>query len=264
MKTTKIIIYLCLCVLISNTFAQENPEANRKIDELYSLLNMTESSDKNVINNEKLQLSDHELEKAKDLLYYSYAHAPVEFQKRKDSLHKNWRETGRKTERPNKQIKKLEKALGEKYGRDFCGYLKTPYVLQIRIREITRTTYPEKTRARGKVPQINLKVEILDILKGKSYFCVGDLITVAYLPIWFFDDGVSPEFKIDEVYVVPLNYWHNNEDNILQLRLQGLHTLYKIKNDNVFSPLISEDKVIKSWIDFKNNFMNEYILDKEG
>lgn len=142
------------------------------------------------------------------------------------------------------------------------GFLKTPYFMKVEILGITKTIYPTDKKIRGHISQYNLKVKITDILKGKEYYSVGDTLTIAFLPIWFSQSGKSPKFKIGEEYVVPLTHWEKYKSDILKIRLQGLHTLYQVKDTHVYCPLVSETEVVKSWCDFKNEFLQKYLMDK--
>jgi hypothetical protein len=116
---------------------------------------------------------------------------------------------------------------------------------------------------RGRVLRTYLNVTILTILKGKNYYSIDDTITVTFMPIWFKNSNISPpKFVVGEEYLIPLNNWKDYSTNILELDMHGLNTLYQIKNGNVYNPLISETKVVKSWDDFKKEFELKYLIDK--
>ncbi len=219
-------------------------------------------------NTVKLKLSEYELEKVKRLFYYAYAHAPIELKKRKNTWYEKWQKTGREKIKPNERMKMVETALVERYGKDYVGYLKTPYIMRVKILEVFSTVYKRENKQsnrnyrRGITDQQNAIVKILDIIKGNNYYSKGEIITIAYLPQWFQWAEASLKFSIGEEYVVPLNHWNEHKRDILQLRLCGLHTLYQIKDEQVYTPLVNS-KFIKPWRDFKNMFINKYVLEEK-
>lgn len=262
----KIKIFLLMLIFFTSSYAQEEVETkNKKIDSLFSLVKKTTPDYKNSMDTEKVHISDYDLEKARELLYYSYAHATMEYRQKKKSWYKEWEKTGRKGIKPAKRMKLIEEALVEKYGKDYVGLLKTPYFMKVKIIDVTRTSYPSGRISRGRellVPQMNSKVEVLDVLKGGNYYSIGDTITIAYLPLWFQEGDVSPNFEIGKEYALPLNIWNNQPPDVLKLRLQGLHTLYQVENSVVYSPLISKKDVIKLWDDFKVEFEQHYLINE--
>lgn len=251
-----------MLIFFTSSYAQEEVETkNKKIDSLFSLVKKITPDYKNSMDTEKVHISDYDLEKARELLYYSYAHATMEYRQKRKAWHKEWEKAGRKGIKPVKRINQLEIALKEKYGQDYVGFLKIPYFMKVKIIDISQTGFPiKKIRGRkASTAQINLKVKILEVLKGENYYSVGDITTISYFPIWFQERGVYPKFNIGKEYALPLSLWNNQPIDILRLNLHGLGSLYQIENNDVSRPLISETVVIKSWNDFKNEFKQNYI-----
>ncbi len=266
----KIKVLLLILLFSANFYGQEKIETkSSKLDSLFNVVREITPEYSNEINTAKLKLREYELEKIKRLFYYAYAHAPIEFKKRKNTWYEKWQKTGRKRIKPNERMKMVETALVERYGKDYVGFLKTPYIMRVKILEVFSTVYKREYKQnnrkyrRGMTYQQNAKVKILDIIKGNAYYSKGEIITIAYLPHWFQWVEASPKFSVGEEYVVPLNHWNEHKRDFLQLRLRGLHTLYQIKDEQVYTPLVNS-KFVKPWSDFKNMFIDKYIMEKNG
>jgi len=263
-----ILIFLVIVLFFSDISAQELQEKNNKIDSLFTLINKvtpakrSEIFDSKLLKFKKITIDENDLEKAKELMYYAYAHAPIELRKKQHELYVEWKKVGPEELKPNERRKIVEEAIAEKYGKDYLGFLKTPYFMRVKILDITRTIYPTDKKIRGQISQFNLKVKITDILKGKEYYTKDDMITIIYLPIWFENGNISPpKFKINEEYIVPLNHWYNSD--AFELDMHGLNTLFQVKNNEVYCPLISTTEIVKSWDDFKKEFELKYLMDSK-
>jgi hypothetical protein len=258
MKNLKI-CFLTL-VLFTSVYSQEVIETKKqKVDSLFTLtMQLTAGNTKGL----NIKPSENNLKKAKELLYFAYAHAIGDYKKKSKEEYEKWKAEGRKDVKPNLRMKKLEKALKEKYGDDYVGYLKTSYFMKIKILDITKTKYPIK-EIRGEeffTEQIDVKVKILDVLKGENYYTINDVITISYLPIWFQESGVLPNFEIGYEYALPLNIWKHHSTEVLRVSLHSLETLYRIEADNMYSPLLSETDIVNSWSNFKEDFLKKYII----
>ncbi len=265
----KVKLFLLTLLFIANFYGQEKTETKPdKLDSLFNVVREITPEYSNEKNTDKLKLSEYELEKVRRLFYNAYAHAPIELKNRKNAWYEKWQKTGRKKIKPNERMKMVETALAERYGKDYVGFLKTPYIMRVKILEVFNTDYRKENKQsnrkykRGITYQQNAKVKILDIIKGNDYYSKGEIITIAYTPQWFQWAEASPKFLVGEEYVVPLNHWNEHKRNVLQLRLRGLHTLYQIKDEQVYTPLVNS-KFIKSWRDFKNMFINKYVLEEK-
>lgn len=270
MKTIKSIIFvLFLVVSTTNILAQEQRENNKKIDSLFTIIKKvtptkrSEIFDRKLLKFKKITINENDLEKAKELMYYAYAHAPLELRKKEKALFEEWKKTDYTELKPNERKKIVEEALIEKYGKDYVGFLKTPYFIRVRINKIINKKNPLPGRMRGSVSRTYLNVKILTILKGKNYYSVNDTITITFMPLWFENSNVSPpRFMTGEEYIIPLNIWKNYSTSIFELDMHGLNTLYQLKNDEVYCPLISSTEVVKSWDEFKKEFEQKYLMDK--
>ena len=266
----KLIMLFFLFSFLSNAnFAQTMSEKEKKIDSLFTLVKKitpakrNEIFDSKLLRNKKVFINEKNLEKAKELMYYSYAHAPLELRKKEKALFKKWEKTDYTELKPNERKKIIEKAIEEKYGKDYLAFLKTPYFIRVQILKTTKKTNSLPGKMRGKISRINLTAKIVTVLKGENYYSINDTTTVTFMPIWFYNsDVLPPKFKIGEEYIIPLNNWKNYSSNILELDMHGLNTLYQIRNSEVYNPLISETKIINSWIDFKNEFKQKYLMNK--
>lgn len=261
--------------LSNANFAQSKSEKEKKTDSLFTLVKKitpakrNEIFDSKLLKNKKIFINEKNLEKAKELMYYTYAHALLELRKKENDLFEEWEKTDCTELKPNERKKIVEKAIEEKYGKDYLGFLKTPYFLKVKILNIFETMYEQGGKPKSKKGrrntrfQQNAKVEILDVLKGDEYYSIGDIITIAYLPQWFMWAEASPNFRVGEEYIIPLTHWNKPKDDILQVRLRGLHTLFQVKDNQVYTPLV-ESNFVESWSDFKNSFIDKYILEIKG
>ena len=139
---------LLLTLLFSpNFYGQEKTETKpEKLDSLFNVVRKITPEYMNEKNTAKLKLSEYELEKVKRLFYYAYAHAPIELKKRKNTWYEKWQKTGREKIKPNERMKMVETALVERYGKDYVGYLKTPYIMRVKILEVFDTDYKRENK----------------------------------------------------------------------------------------------------------------------
>ncbi|MBU0560656.1 MAG: hypothetical protein KKD86_01915 [Bacteroidetes bacterium] len=264
MKFIKIILFsIFFFISNSNFIAQEIIEKKEKIDTLFKFA-------KEITNtNEISEIIDMNLEKTKKMIFEAYKYAPIEFNKELHKWTEEWRSTGLKGVKPpigikpSTLLKKIKEKIAEKSGWEYVRFLETPYFMKVKILDISYSTYSLKARNR-EFQQIDLKAEILDVIKGKEFYSVSDTITVSYLPFWFNGSSI-PIFEINQVYAFPLRHWsylkYSGYNNLL-LKLNGLHTLYKIENDIVHSPLNVEMSPLKSWESFINDFKQKFLMEK--
>lgn len=270
MKFIKIIlfsIFMLVCTL--NIAAQEIQEKKEKIDSLFELVKKITPQNQN----EVIKIKDSDLEKAKQLLYEAYAYAPIEFENGLLKWTEKWLSTAIKGVKPPNGIKpgtrlqNVKKKLAEKYGWEYVRFLETPYFIKFKILMISHSFYNIKRTFRNgrkiMIPKINLVVKILDVVKGKKFYSSGDTITISYLPVQF-SNYPSPKFEINQIYAAPLEHWSKNPSyKELMLRLNGLHTLYKVENNIVYSPLTPKKSPLITWDEFKSRFNHKY-LNMEG
>lgn len=264
----KIIFTLFSLFIFTNLNAQEIQSKSQKVDSLFFYVKKNIPFEKNVCH----EITDVELEKIKKFLYESYAYAPIEFDKKLNKWYKEWEATGIKGVsppvglKPSKRLHLLKEKIADKYGWEYVRYLETPYFMKVKITDIKPSSY--KIDKRGiRTAKIDLKVEILEVLKGGKFYSIGDVITVSYLPIWF-QKTKSPNFELNEIYAFPLRHWSEigntgyfNQKTELLLNLHGQHSFYKIKNENVTTPLIFEDNFSCPWNDFKKSFKQKYVIE---
>ncbi len=266
MKFIKIIlISIFSFVFITNIAAQEIQKNKEIVDSFFELVKKITPANQN----EVIKIKEPDLEKAKKLLFEAYAYAPIEFNKQLHKWTEEWRNTGIKGIKhpvgikPSARLKKVKEKLAEKYGWEYVRFLETPYFMKVKITDIKYSTYAFKIRDR-QFQQINLKAKILDVIKGREFYSIGDTITISYLPFWFIESP-QPNFEINQIYAIPLKHWSyqkNTGYNKLMLKLNGLHTLYKIENNIVYSPLIFEKSPLKSWDIFKQEFKRKFLIEE--
>lgn len=268
MKFIKIILFsIFVFVFISNLLAQEIQKKKEIVDSLFELVKKITPANQN----EVTTIKDPDLEKAKQLLYEAYAYAPIEFENELHKWTEEWRNTAIKGVKPPNGIKpgtrlqNVKEKLAEKYGWEYVRFLETPYFMKFRILTVSNSSYnlnrPLPNGRNRKTTKIDLEVEILEVLKGKNFYSTGDTITISYLPIQFSYTAL-PEFEINQIYAAPLKHWSKPQKPIyhnLMLKLNGLHTLYKIENNIVYSPLVPEKNFSKPWREFKSKFNKRYL-----
>ncbi|MGD8777330.1 MAG: hypothetical protein PVH88_00020 [Ignavibacteria bacterium] len=273
MKTTKqIVFFLLLFLFVTDLHSQNIQEKEKSVDSLFTLVKKITPSQLTDAYSDKLSLTDEELEQAKELLYYSYAHAPIELEEKLHNWVQNWKEdvsqrqNASQVMKPNIRLQKLKECLEEKYGEEYVRFLETPYFMKVKVLEITTSTYNmNRPRRNIKVPKIDLKVEILDVVKGAEVYSESDKITISYLPHWFSETSL-PVFEINNIYAFPLKHWSRPEFanyKELMLKLNGLHTLYKVdNNDMITTPLTPEKHIDMPWNDFRDDFKKKYLSEK--
>jgi hypothetical protein len=261
MKFIKIIlfsIFMLVCTL--NIESQEIQGEKGKIDSLFEIVKKITPQNQN----EVIEIKDSDLEKAKQLLYEVYAYAPIEF----DNELRKWPEKLRSMGKKGiiisgALLKNVKKKLAEKYGWEYVRFLETPYFMKFKILMISPSFYNiKRTFRKGRkirIPKINFVVKVLDVVKGKKFYSSGDTITMSYLPIQF-SNYPSPKFEINQIYAAPLGHWSKNPSyKELMLKLNGLHTLYKIENNIVYSPLTPKKSPLITWNEFKSWFIHKYL-----
>ncbi len=268
MKTIKIIIFaLYWFLFITNVFAQEIQGEKKKVDSLFELIKKITPANQS----EVIEIEDPDLEKAKQLLYEAYAYAPIEFENELNRWTEEWRSTGIKGVKapigikPGTRLQKVKEKLAQKYGWEYVRFLETSYFIKVKIIDIKYSTYAFEMRNKQfQLTRINLIAKILDVIKGKEFYSSGDTITISYLPFWF-KKSTPPNFEINQIYALPLKHWSykkNTKYPELMLKLNGLHTLYKIENNFVYSPLAPEESPLKTWSFFKREFKKNFLIDK--
>ncbi len=268
MNLSKIIFFFVFgFALTTNLTTQEIKERKSAADSLLQFVK--EITPEKV--GESFEINDEELEQARKLLYNAYAYAPLELKKQLHKWTEQWRSTGIKGVKPpigikpTARLKRVKSKLAEKYGWEYVRFLETPYFMKVVVKDITYLTYSIKRGNRNiKLHKVNLKAKILDVIKGKAFYSVNETIIVSYLPFWFYESSL-PEFKVGSIYAFPLKHWPNEkkvEENELMLKLNGLHTLYEVKNDIVYSPLAPDKSPLKSWKTFKYEFGKNFLIEE--
>ena len=156
-----VMLLLLLCFLTNANFAQLKTEKGGKIDSLFTLVKKitpdkrSEAFDSKLLRNKEVFINEKDLEKAKDFMYYAYAHAPLELRKKENDLFEEWKKSDFSVLKSNERLKIVEEALVEKYGKDYVGFLKTPYFLRVQILKATKKTNSLPIKMRGKISRIN-------------------------------------------------------------------------------------------------------------
>ena len=272
MKFIRIILFSIFAfVFTTNIAAQEIQKKKEIVDSLFALIKRITPADRLEEYGNKLTIKDSDLEKAKKLIYEAYAYSPIEFRKELLQWTSQWCSTGVKGVKPpigikpGRRLRELKEHLAKKYGWEYVRFLETPYFMKVKIIDIKYSTYAfERGDKQFQLTKINLIATILDVIKGKEFFSTGDTITISYLPFWF-RKSTPPNFEINQIYALPLKHWsyqNNRGYNELMLKLNGLHTLYKIENNIVYSPLIFEKSPLKSWDIFKYEFKQKFLIEE--
>ena len=267
MKTPNhVFTLIILFALAGNIFAQ-NENNERSIDSLFAVAEKF----KPVFSEGKFscEITDSsELEKVRRLLYNSLSNNPHKYYKKLLERTEEWKQdilSGKlpRLDKPAAKIGYLKEAVANIYGWDYVRFMEAPYFMKVKVLDLSSDTYVSGSRGL-ELDKINIKAQILDIVKSTDEYSVGDTITVSYLPFWFRNSS-PPSFNTGNTYAFPMKNWGgiNNVDkeNELELNLVGLHTFYKIKNDTLISPLAPEYNSSKSWESFKKEFRAKYMID---
>lgn len=270
MQLNRNIIIMFIIIFSSsffNIYSQEIEMKKKSIDSLFMLVKEITPNEKGEWLTKKLSVKDSDLEKAKRLLYDAYAYNQIEYDKKLVEWVKDWENTEIKKAKkdrgvsPGVRIQKLKEALAEKYGWDYVNFLETPYFLKIKV--IDKSLGSFKVEEKLHLPEVDLRVEVLDVIKGKKFYSKGQIIIIGYLPIWFRDCNCKVDFEINRTYALPLRHWqfYNKKDSLLALKLNGMHTIYKIDNNIVSTPFEIEKSPNKNWDEFKNEFINKFLIE---
>lgn len=276
MKLKFLILFILFISLIPSLLFSQNlqkrqelNQAQAKIDSFFTLVKKITPSSYNELE-KAAPINDVDLEKANRFLYEVNAYASVEYQKSLIEWGKDWEKNSihvdkkDRTIRPGIAVKKVKEALADKYGWEYVNFLETPYLLKVKILDKVVVPYMIDSIKNVKIPEVDLKVEIIDIIKGKHFFEKGEIITIGTLPIWFQDTNQKIDFKESEIYILPIRHWaisssKNTKD--LALKLNGLHTIYKIENNVVVSPFAQEKSPNKDYENFIIELRNKILID---
>lgn len=274
MKIVKVIISVFWLAFVSNSFAQEIQEKKEIVDSLFKLVKKITPAEGKEVYAKKLTIKDNDLEKAKKMLYEAYAYAPIEFEKKLHQWTQAWGSTGilgvkePDGTRPGRRLWKLKESIAEKYGWDYVWFLETPYVLKVEILDKDTSLYEGYNKDKKfRLRQVDLKVKILEVIKGEKIFQKDEEITISYLPIWYLECDCPVDFKEGSTYLIPVKPWYyrdNKGPKKLLIKNNGMKHFYEIKNNIVTRPFVNNDNFTKQWPLFKKDFINKYLIKEEN
>jgi len=162
--------------------------------------------------------------------------------------------------------KKLADELAKIYGKKFMDIIDVPYFLRIKILSKVNSIYISPGPPESKYGTIQMKVMIDDVIKGKSVFSKGSIITIEYLTRWLKE---SPkQFKVGGSYFVPIRPWMGTKGFLgwtLNFLPDNNFSIYEIHNDSINTPGNYFDIGTEmNWADFRKLFTKKYILLREG
>ena len=253
------------CLYSADIQAQEETEAVRKIDSLFNIIYKTTPGEYREDVFKKSSIKEEEIQKAHDLLFYSYSKVPQEFRQIRLNEIKLWKdkvinnEIPKNSVNPSVRLSMLKEKLAEVYGWEYVRFMETPYFLKVKVLDIRGGMYENPEDEKVSLPEVVLKVEIMDVVKGGEAFDIGKELSIGYLPHWF-RYHVAPNINKDEIYAIPVRYWTSEyAESEYALDLYGLHTLYKVENNIVISPLEPEKSPNINWADFKKEFSQKFL-----
>lgn len=270
MKTTFLFIFIVLFYFSSLVHSQEALEAAKKIDSLFTLIYKTTPNEYKDIDLKKSVITEEEIKKVHDLLYYSYSKVPKEFRQFRLNEIQLWKnkvinkQISKNSINPSVRLRLLKEKLAEIYGWEYVRFMETPFFMKVKILDIKGGIYENPEDKRVTLPEVILEVKILDVVKGEGTFEIGKELSIGYLPHWF-RYYKAPNINKEEIYAIPVRYWTSEyAESELALDLNGLHTLYKIENDIVISPLDPEKSPNMNWADFKLGFAQKFLQAQGG
>jgi hypothetical protein len=241
-------------------------DVNQKLELLFNQVDLFFNEYEN---NKKLTLNIDEANDVIKSLYELYSFHWIDVY---NYIDKKYNEAGKEfknsagtkfTRPPAVKLRIVKEAINEVMGENFSEIIMTPYYFKIRILKIDNdNTYKSGDKTFGKT---TLLCEILDIVKGKQFFNIGEQIEISFLTAW----GVGP-FMDGRIYFFPVKPWNCKNDNCTEYSLnlfpkhKGLHEagyeIFQIENNNVLNTdifNISESK----WNNFLAEFEDRYILE---
>jgi len=269
----KITLIFLFAFFTTNLFPQLISEKEKTIDSLFTMVKEITPENKIDKSLGKLVINDNDLEKANKLLYNAYAVSPLEYEKKLDDWVQQWGNSIKtdasviNTTSPGKRIGLLKRTLAQMYGTDYVRFLETPYFLVVKILAINSSNYKSYTKNMQNLPKIDLKAEIIDIIKGNDFYKKGDIITISYLPLWYTDCNCPVKFEIDSVYAIPLKPWyykHNKDNKDLMIKNNGMEFFYKVDNNKVTQPFLTNSNYIISLENFISDFKKRYLINMGG
>jgi hypothetical protein len=267
MKTVLFVLFITIYSQV--IFAQQAAGKAETVDSLFSLVERITPS-KQTKGFAKLTFNDSDLEKAKEYLYSCYAHNEVELLKRIDNLSIEWDNKVRSGKEPNLEapavrLKRVKIALEDKYGKDFVGFLETPYFLKVKIVDKTYCSYNVDKDRGVSLTEVVLKAEVLEVIKGKETFTAGQIISFSYLPIWFRYIPHEVNFNSGDIYLIPLRHWSPSGKRnplLFTLKTNNINAIYKAEGKDIISVLEPGKQIKAGYEAFKNEFKSKYLLDK--
>lgn len=272
-KYMKSLIFFLVFIFLAfqNTYSQKNTKDTKVIDSLIlKIKEFVPNNNLDLFNNKKKltkNLSDKEIKKFEDFLYKSYAYHPIELEKKFDKWHDDWAKTGISGVKPPDGINpylrkyKIRDILIKEHGFDYVLFLETPYFIKFKILNIKSSIYVSYSDTSKTLPQIDMKAEILEVIKGNSFYKKEQIITVSYLPLWYANCDCPINFESGEVYVIPLKPWHyklNRDLNNLSIKNNGMNYFFKIENNIVSTHFVNDVIEHSSWKSFKQKFINKF------
>jgi hypothetical protein len=177
-------------------YSPEVEEFMKIVEEKYQTLNSVE---------DELILSDAELEDAMRKMYFAIAEDPdgyanyiqQHYQKQGEDFEKGIISAAKPT--LGTIIGKLQKKIIDKYSDTVVKAVTTPYFLKIKIKDIIQ--YADKDN-KYKMRNI-IKGEILEVIKGKSKYKIGDIIEFKYSS----PNQCTLQYFINNIYFIPFVYY---------------------------------------------------------
>jgi hypothetical protein len=259
---------LVFFLLLISSFIFPQPESiNKKLDGLFEKVDVLYNDYKN--NNNSLTLNKSQAEDIIKPLFELYSFHWVEtynyIDKKYHDAEIEFKESGGKNYIKPLAVKLriVKDAINNLLGKNYSEILVVPYYFKVKIIDIDKNgVYKSGDRSFGKT---TITCNILDVVKGTSFFKKGEIIKVSVLTGW----GVGP-FEVGSEYFLPVKPWNCNDGNCIEFTLNlfdnsvgmcdSKYDIYPIKNNDIknssYFNLSSSnyDAFIK---EFKNKYLFE-------
>jgi hypothetical protein len=265
----KIIILIFLSFIQSVSIYSQNTEKFKEstIDFFKSVTDFTKDFNRSNIDNllGSRQYTDEEINRLLEEYYKVKAEDPEGFA-RYQHLERNEFEDRNKTSPHTKELMVPEKIgiiyriIVSKYGKHYTDLFLTPWFLKVKVIDIKgeKLNIPQ-----GPTSRAFLLAEVQDVIKGEKKFANGEIIHIYFLSDWLH----NKKFEKNKSYFVPLKQWNCKYGDCEEVGLvmfpDNNWGVYPIENNEVIAPnnyFGFSDKM--DWINFRKNFINQFILFK--
>ncbi len=206
---------------------------------------------------DELILSDAELEDAMRKMYFAIAEDPDGYanyiQQHYQKQGEDYKKGILSLEKPTLGtiIGKLERKIADRFSNALVKSIRTSYFLRVKVIGINYYFDNDNKYRKGNI----IKCEILDVIKGKSKYKIGDIIEFKYSN----QSLCVLQYFIDDIYFIPFVYYKN-----LYPAWYACTGNFLIKDNIIQCPYeVFEIQENLLWEDFKEKFEDNLLISRK-